>query len=58
MKKNKKRKENSIEQKQVMIISSDNRNWRESDFYPMQNWSFEDRQLWEKIILEKKKTHS
>lgn len=56
MKKNQKEKENSSNRKQVMIISSDDRNWSESDFYPMQNWSPEDRQLWEKIILEKKKT--
>ncbi|QOG01201.1 hypothetical protein [Flavobacterium sp. MDT1-60] len=56
MKKNQKEKENSVNRKQVMIISSDDRNWSESDFYPMQNWSPEDRQLWEKIMLEKKKT--
>lgn len=38
-----------------MVIHSDNKNWSESDFYPMQHWSLEDRQLWEKIMLEKKK---
>lgn len=55
MKKNKKGKENLSEQKQVMIISSDDRNWRESDFYPMHNWSLKDRQLWEKIMIKRKK---
>lgn len=56
MKKNQKEKGNSGTQKQIMIIPSDDRNWSDSDFYPMQNWSLEDRQLWEKIMLEKKKT--
>lgn len=58
MKKNNMEKRNSPKKKQVMVMHSDDKNWSESDFYPMQNWSLEDRQLWEKIMLEKKKTDS
>lgn len=51
-------KRNSPKKKQVMVMHSDDKNWSESDFYPMQNWSLEDRQLWGKIMLEKKKIDS
>jgi hypothetical protein len=59
MKNNQKRKENSGDiKKRVMVIHSDDKNWNASDYYPMQNWSVEDRQLWGKIMLEKKKLDS
>ncbi|MFV8342549.1 hypothetical protein [Flavobacterium sp. XS2P39] len=58
MKENRKEKRNSSKMKQVMVIHSDDKNWSVSDFYPMQSWSLEDRQLWEKIIFEKKKKDS
>lgn len=58
MKENQKEKRNSSKKKQVMVIHSDDKNWSVSDFYPMQSWSAENRILWEKIMLEKKKIDS
>lgn len=55
MGKNKKsRGDSHSKKKRVMIIYSDDKDWGVGDFYPMQNWSLEDRQLWEKIMIEKK----
>lgn len=56
MESNHKQKKNSGDRKKrIMVIHSDSKNWRVSDFYPMQNWSAEDRLLWQKIMLENKK---
>jgi hypothetical protein len=55
MKKNQKEKRNLHKKMRVKLIHSDGKNWIECYFYPTQHDSFEEGQLWEEIILGKKK---